>query len=115
MHLPNLAYVWLAFTQPSDPLLISAAVAVEQFGYGFGFTAFVIYMMLLADGAHKTAHYAICTGFMALGMMVPGMFSGDIQAWLGYPSFFVWVCLATLPSIAATAFIKVDPAYARDG
>jgi PAT family beta-lactamase induction signal transducer AmpG len=114
MHVPNLAYVWLAFAQPSDPLLISAAVAVEQFGYGFGFTAFVIYMMLLADGAHKTAHYAICTGFMALGMMVPGMFSGDIQARLGYPDFFVWVCLATLPSIAATAFIKVDPAYARD-
>ena len=114
MHLPNLAYVWLAFTQPADPLLISAAVAVEQFGYGFGFTAFMVYMMLLADGAHKTAHYAICTGFMALGMMVPGMFSGDIQAWLGYPNFFVWVCLATLPSIAATAFIKVDPAYGRN-
>jgi PAT family beta-lactamase induction signal transducer AmpG len=115
MHVPNLAYVWLAFAQPSDPLLISTAVAVEQLGYGFGFTAFVIYMMLLADGAHKTAHYAICTGFMALGMMVPGMFSGDIQAWLGYPHFFVWVCLATLPSIATTAFIwtRVDPAFGR--
>ncbi|MDI1248843.1 MAG: MFS transporter [Lacunisphaera sp.] len=115
MHIPNFAYVWLAYAQPSDPRLISTAVAVEQFGYGFGFTAFVIYMMLLADGAHKTAHYAICTGFMALGMMVPGMFSGDIQAGLGYPHFFVWVCVATLPSIAATAFIKVDPAYGRDG
>jgi PAT family beta-lactamase induction signal transducer AmpG len=113
IHAPNLAYVWLAFAQPSQPWLISAAVVVEQFGYGFGFTAFVVYMMLLADGAHKTAHYAICTGFMALGMMLPGMFSGDIQARLGYPIFFVWVCLATLPSIAATALIKVDPAFGR--
>jgi PAT family beta-lactamase induction signal transducer AmpG len=113
MHAPNLAYVWLAYAQPDNSWVISAAVVVEQFGYGFGFTAFVVYMMLLADGAHKTAHYALCTGFMALGMMVPGMFSGDIQARLGYPLFFVWVCFATLPSIAATAWLKVDPAYGR--
>jgi len=113
MHLPNLAYVWLAYAQPAAPGVISLAVVVEQAGYGFGFTAFMVFMMLVADGAHKTAHYAICTGFMALGMMLPGMISGSIQAKLGYPHFFIWVCVATLPSIAATALIKVDPGFGK--
>ncbi len=115
IHAPNLAYVWLAYAQPSDLWLIGAAVSVEQFGYGFGFTAFVVYMMMIADGPLRTAHYAICTGFMALGMMVPGMLSGDIQTWLGYPGFFIWVCIATLPSIAATAWIRsqIDPAFGK--
>jgi PAT family beta-lactamase induction signal transducer AmpG len=88
-------------------------VAVEQFGYGFGFTAYLVYMMLVADGAHRTAHYAICTGFMALGMMLPGMVAGRIQELLGYPNFFVWVCIACLPSVAATAFLRVDPVFGR--
>lgn len=113
MHAPNLAYVWLAFALPSDPALISAAVVVEQFGYGFGFTAYMVYMMMVADGAHKTAHYALCTGFMALGMMLPGMAAGKIQEVLGYANFFVWVCVATLPSFLATALIRVDPAFGR--
>jgi PAT family beta-lactamase induction signal transducer AmpG len=113
MHVPNLAYVWLAYAQPSSPGVISVAVVAEQAGYGFGFTAFMVYMMLVADGAYKTSHYAICTGFMALGMMLPGMVSGGLQMRLGYPHFFIWVCIATLPSIAATALIKVDPAYGR--
>ncbi len=113
MHAPNLAYVWLARALPVDPGLVSAAVVVEQFGYGFGFTAFMVYMMLVADGAHKTAHYAICTGFMALGMMLPGMAAGWIQEQLGYANFFVWVCVATLPSFLATARLRVDPAFGK--
>jgi len=113
MHAPNLAYVWLALALPANPVLVSAAVVVEQFGYGFGFTAFMVYMMMVADGAHKTAHYAICTGFMALGMMLPGMAAGWIQEQLGYVNFFIWVCVATLPSFAATALIRVDPAFGR--
>ena len=113
MHLPNLAYVWLAFVQPSAPGLISVAVVVEQFGYGFGFTAYMVYMMMIAEGAHKTAHYAICTGFMALGMMLPGMAAGKIQELLGYTNFFLWVCFATLPSFLATAWVKVDPAFGK--
>jgi len=115
MHAPNLAYVWLAATQPADPLLISGAVVVEQFGYGFGFTAYMVFMMMIAEGAHKTAHYAIATGFMALGMMLPGMVSGGIQERLGYPAFFIWVCVATLPSLLATARVRVDPAYGKQG
>ena len=72
MYLPKLAFVFLSWTQPSNFLITCGAVAAEQFGYGFGFTAFMLYMLFFADGPHKTAHYAICTGFMALGMMIPG-------------------------------------------
>ena len=79
MNLPNLVYVYLAFTHPSNIWLISSAVAIEQFGYGFGFTALTYFMMLFSKGPQQTAHYAICTGFMALGMMLPGMISGYIQ------------------------------------
>ncbi len=113
MHVPNLAYVALSLLRPEGFFMVSAAVAVEQFGYGFGFTAYLVYMMLVADGEHRTAHYAICTGFMALGMMLPGMVAGKIQEWLGYANFFIWVCVACLPSIAATALLKVDPAFGR--
>ena len=113
VHLPNLAFVFLAFALPSNIFVIAAAIAVEQFGYGFGFAAYLLFMIMVADGAHKTAHYAICTGFMALGMMLPGMASGWIQEQLGYPNFFIWVCLATLPSLLVTAFIKIDPAFGR--
>ena len=70
-------------------------------------------MIMVADGAHKTAHYAICTGFMALGMMLPGMASGWIQEQLGYQHFFIWVCIATVPSLLVTAFIKIDPAFGK--
>ena len=113
MHAPNAVFIFLAAVQPAHLPLIGAAVAVEQFGYGFGFTAYLVYMMMVADGAHKTAHYAICTGFMALGMMLPGMAAGWIQEQLGYVNFFVWVCVATLPSFAATALIRVDPAFGK--
>lgn len=113
MHVPNLAYVALAAMQPESFPLVVGAVALEQFGYGFGFTAYMVYMMLIADGPHKTAHYAICTGFMALGMMLPGMVAGKIQEFLGYTNFFVWACLATLPSFLATALLRVDPAFGK--
>ena len=113
VHVPNLAFVWLAHAQPGDPALVAAVIALEQFGYGFGFAAYLMYMIGVADGPHKTAHYAICTGFMALGMMLPGMASGWIQERLGYPDFFVWVCACTLPSIAVTAFLRIDPAFGR--
>ncbi|MES2072339.1 MAG: MFS transporter [Pseudomonadota bacterium] len=111
INVPHLAYVYLAFAQPGSLFVIASAVAIEQLGYGFGFTAFIMYMIMVADGAHKTAHYAICTGFMALGMMLPGMFSGWIQAQLGYANFFVWICLAALPSLAITALIRIDPGF----
>ncbi len=113
VHVPNLAFVWLAHAQPSEPALVAGVIALEQFGYGFGFAAYLMYMIGVADGPHKTAHYAICTGFMALGMMLPGMVSGWIQEKLGYPDFFLWVCACTIPSLAVTAFLRIDPAFGR--
>jgi len=113
MHAPIAVFLYLAAAQPEHLAVIGTALAVEQFGYGFGFTAYMVYMMMVADGEHKTAHYALCTGFMALGMMLPGMAAGWIQDHLGYPLFFLWVCVATLPSFAATAFLQVDPAFGK--
>jgi len=119
VHLPNLAFVYLAYAMPTDIVLITIAIAVEQFGYGFGFAAYLLFMIMVAGsqegGRHKTAHYAICTGFMALGMMLPGMASGWIQEQLGYPRFFVWVCIATLPSLAVAALVRIDPEFGRKG
>ena len=113
VHLPNLAFVFLAYAMPSNVYVIATAIAIEQFGYGFGFAAYLLFMIMVADGVHKTAHYAICTGFMALGMMLPGMASGWIQEQLGYQHFFIWVCIATLPSLLVTVFVKIDPAFGK--
>ena len=113
VHLPNLAFVFLAYALPTNVYVIGTAIAIEQFGYGFGFAAYLLFMIMVADGVHKTAHYAICTGFMALGMMLPGMASGWIQTQLGYQHFFIWVCIATLPSLIVTAFVKIDPAFGK--
>ncbi len=113
MHVPNVAFLLLAMAQPQNLLVVSAALAVEQFGYGLGFTAYVMYMILTADGPHKTAHYAICTGFMALSMMLPGMWSGWLQQQLGYTHFFIWVLIATLPSFAMAALIKIPDNFGK--
>lgn len=113
VHLPDLVFVFLATEQPQNIYVISAALAVEQFGYGFGFTAMMLYMIMVSEGAHKTAHYAICTGLMALGMMVPGMFSGRIQEYLGYQHFFIWVCVATIPAFIMAALVKIDPEFGK--
>jgi PAT family beta-lactamase induction signal transducer AmpG len=113
MHVPNLVFLAMALAHPGSLWLVSAALAIEQFGYGLGFTAYLMVMILVAEGPHKTAHYAICTGFMALGMMLPGMWSGWLQAQLGYPWFFAWVLLATLPSFAMTALLKIPEGFGR--
>ena len=105
MNLPNLVYVYLAVAHPSAMWLISTCVAVEQFGYGFGFTALTYFMMLFSKGQQQTAHYAICTGFMALGMMLPGMISGYIQELAGYQNFFLWIMFCTIPSFLAVRYV----------
>ncbi|MEG1543251.1 MAG: AmpG family muropeptide MFS transporter [Tannerellaceae bacterium] len=106
ISLPNLVYLYMAATVPENIWVINACVATEQFGYGFGFTAYTMYLMLFSDGAFKTSHYAICTGFMALGMMLPGMMSGWIQELLGYQSFFVWVMVCCVPAFLVIPFLK---------
>jgi len=113
MKLPDLVYVFMAWAQPESYLLISSFIAIEQFGYGFGFTAYLLYMMMVAEGEHKTAHYAICTGFMALGMMIPGMFSGVLQEYIGYYHFFIWVMIATIPGLIMIKFLPMDSNFGK--
>ncbi len=113
VHIPDLVFVYLASVQPQNLVFISGALALEQFGYGFGFTAMLLYMIMVSDGIHKTAHYAICTGLMALGMMVPGMISGKVQELLGYQHFFVYVCLMTIPAFLMAALVKIDPEFGK--
>jgi PAT family beta-lactamase induction signal transducer AmpG len=113
MNVPNALYILLAYFQPEVLGLVVAAIALEQFGYGFGFAAYLMYMIYIARGSHQTAHYALCTGFMALGMMLPGMVSGALQEWLGYPTFFVWVLLATIPGFAACVLVPLEKDFGR--
>ncbi|MBQ9398833.1 MAG: MFS transporter [Bacteroidales bacterium] len=115
MTLPCLTFVYLAVVQPTSLVAISIAVAIEQFGYGFGFTAYMLYMMYFSEGEFKTAHYAICTAFMALSMMIPGMFAGYIQESLGYVNFFWMVMVCCIATVAVTILArrKVDPEYGR--
>jgi MFS transporter, PAT family, beta-lactamase induction signal transducer AmpG len=113
IHLPDAVFIWLAYAQPQSLAVIGAGVAVEQFGYGFGFSAYLLYMIYIARGRHATAHYAICTGFMALGLMLPGMWSGWLQEHLGYRHFFVWVILATIPGFAVALKIPLDAEFGK--
>jgi PAT family beta-lactamase induction signal transducer AmpG len=113
MYLPKITFVVLSFIQPENFLAICGAIALEQLGYGFGFTAFMLYMLYFADGPHKTAHYAICTGFMALGMMIPGMWSGWVQEKVGYQHFFVWVICSAVPGFILAMLLKVDPKFGK--
>ena len=118
MVVANLYYsqplvVNIAHSFALSPSQAGFLVSLTQLGYGFGFTAFMLYMLYFADGPHKTAHYAICTGFMALGMMVPGMLSGWLQEIIGYQHFFVWVMLATIPGFIVVAFIPLDARFGK--
>lgn len=115
MHLPDAVFVYLAYAQPDNFAVINLCVAIEQFGYGFGFTAYMLYMIYIARGQHETAHYAICTGFMALGMMLPGMFSGWLQDIIGYQHFFVWVMLATIPGFLVVLCVPLDTEFGKKG
>ncbi|MFT4604106.1 MAG: PAT family beta-lactamase induction signal transducer AmpG [Rhodothermales bacterium] len=113
INLPNAVYILLSWTAPESFWVVNVAVAVEQFGYGFGFTAYMLYMIYVADGPNKTSHFAICTGFMALGMMLPGMVSGMIQESLGYEWFFVWVLLATIPGFIVSGLVPLDAEFGK--
>lgn len=113
INLPNVVYIFLSSALPDSLFIINLAIGVEQFGYGFGFAAYMLYMLYIAKGEHQTAHYAICTGFMALGMMIPGMFSGWLQEQIGYQYFFIWVLIATLPSFVVTMLIPLDRSFGQ--
>src|SRR4029079_14049173 len=113
IHLPNLAFLYLSFVQPENFWPIAGCIGVEQFGYGFGFAAYMLFILYFADGPHKTAHYAICTGLMALGMMIPRMWSGWVADLIGYRHFFVWVLCSALPGFTIAMLLKVDPQFGK--
>ena len=115
MTLPCLTFVYLSMFQPTNIVAISTAIAIEQFGYGFGFTAYMLYMMYFSDGEFKTSHYAICTAFMALSMLLPGMVAGYIQEAIGYVNFFWMVmacCIGTL-IVSVLVYRRIDPTYGK--
>ncbi len=113
LNIPNAFYALLAITGTNSLPAVVTTVVLEQFGYGFAIAGFMVYMIYLAEGISKTSHYAIATGFMALGMMVPGLVSGYMQEWLGYDGFFIWVVLAALPSLFLLKYIQYPPDYGK--
>ena len=113
LTLPCLSFVFLSLFQPSNIWLIASCVVLDQFGYGFGFTAYMMYLIYFSEGEFKTAHYSLCTAFMALSMMIPGMLAGYMQEWLGYTGFFIIVMLCCLVTVAVTTIVKVDPEFGK--
>lgn len=113
MTLPCATFVYLSLYQPTNIIAICASLAIEQFGYGFGFTAYMLYMMYFSEGEHKTSHYAICTAFMAASMLIPGMFAGYIQEAIGYKYFFLMVMICCFATVLVTYLVdrKIDPNY----
>lgn len=113
LTLPCLSFVFLSTFQPENLWITGFCVALDQFGYGFGFTAYMLYLIYFSEGEFKTAHYSLCTAFMALSMMLPGMIAGYIQEWIGYTWFFGFVMVCCLVTVAVTMMVKVDPEYGR--
>jgi len=113
INIPDLVYVYLSYVQPDNFMIVTICVAIEQFGYGFGFTGYMLFMLYLAEGEYKTSHYAIATAFMALGMMLPGMISGKLQDLMGYRTFFVYIMFCTIPSFLVASLVKIDPDFGK--
>ena len=111
--LPDLVYVYLAYDLPSTFLIVNICVFIEQFGYGFGFTAYMLYLIYYSRGNYKTSHYALCTAFMALSMMIPGLFAGALQEAVGYQTFFLIVIAFCSVTFAVTSLLKIDPAFGK--
>ena len=111
--LPDIVYVLLAYLLPSNLIAISTCVFIEQFGYGFGFSAYMLYLIYYSQGEHKTSHYALCTAFMALSMMIPGLFAGALQEAVGYQAFFIIVMLACTMTYIVTAYLRIDPEFGK--
>ena len=115
LALPCSVYLYRAIDQPADISIIYCCVALDQFGYGFGFTAYMLYMMYFSKGEFSTSHYAVCTAFMALSMMVPGFFAGMLQETIGYIGFFILVMICCIATIVVTAILpsRIDPSYGK--
>ena len=113
ISLPDIVYVYLSYAQPANLYLISSCLFIEQLGYGFGFTAYMLFLIYYARGTHETAHYAIATAFMAAGMMLPGMMAGALQEWMGYCGFFIWVMACCVVTFIVSGFLKIDKDFGK--
>lgn len=113
ISLPDAVYIYMSSALPQEMTIISSCIFVEQLGYGFGFTAYTLYMIYFAQGKYPTAHFAISTAFMSLGMMLPGMFAGKLQESMGYENFFIWVTACTLITFIVSALVKIDPNFGK--
>lgn len=113
ISLPDMVYVFLSWFPTDSIITVSSCIFIEQLGYGFGFTAYTLFLMYLARGSHSTSHYAISTGIMALGMMLPGMISGSLQQAMGYRTFFVWIMGCCLVTCLVSALIKYEPDFGK--
>ena len=111
--LPDVVYIYMSYVQPANLMIINTCVFIEQFGYGFGFTAYMLYLILYSQGSFKTSHYALCTAFMALSMMIPGLFAGALQEAVGYKTFFIIVMACCAVTFIVTAFLKIDPSFGK--
>lgn len=111
--LPDAVFIYLSMALPESLLIVNVCVFIEQFGYGFGFVAYMLFLIYYSEGEYKTAHYAICTAFMAMGLMLPGMISGWLQEHLGYVNFFWWVMGCCIVTLLVTSFLKIDPEFGK--
>jgi PAT family beta-lactamase induction signal transducer AmpG len=111
--IPDLVYVYLSYALPSSLLVINICIFLEQFGYGFGFSAYMLYLIYYSQGEHKTAHYALCTAFMALSMMIPGLFAGALQESVGYQAFFLIVVVCCAMTYIVSSLLKIDPEFGK--
>ena len=111
--IPDLVYVYLSYALPSSLLIINICIFLEQFGYGFGFSAYMLYLIYYSQGEHKTAHYALCTAFMALSMMIPGLFAGALQESVGYQAFFLIVVGCCAMTYIVSSLLKIDPEFGK--
>ena len=111
--IPDLVYVYLSYALPSSLLIVNICIFLEQFGYGFGFSAYMLYLIYYSQGEHKTAHYALCTACMALSMMIPGLFAGALQEAVGYQGFFLIVVVCCAMTYIVSALLKIDPEFGK--
>lgn len=113
--LPDIVYVYMSYALPTGLGVINACVFLEQFGYGFGFTAYMLYLIYYSRGNFKTSHYALCTAFMALSMMIPGLFAGALQEAVGYRMFFIIVMACCAVTFVVASMLKIDPRFGVKG
>ena len=113
ISLPDAVYIYMSMLQPDNLYIVGSCIFIEQLGYGFGFTAYTLFMIYFAQGKYPTAHFAISTAFMSLGMMIPGMFAGQLQEKMGYENFFIWVTACTVITFVVSALIKIDPNFGK--